>query len=103
MALGDWILIFVIAAYVVVWVVCIVNRYRYILDCPVPLWSVPWNECRGCPHIGRCGRVSSLYREWACTPESLAEIEKLLEERRAELECDNLDKEIVEEDRNKVL
>lgn len=101
MALGDWIIIIFVLAYVVAWIVYIVNRYRYILDCPVPFWSVPWNECGGCPHIGRCGRVSSLYREWACTPEELEEMEKMLEERRAELERDNLDNEIVEEDWNR--
>lgn len=51
--------------------------------------------------MGRCGRVSSLYREWACTPEELEEIEKMLEERRTELVHDKLEKEIVAEDWNR--
>lgn len=94
MALGDWILLIVIAAYVAIWIMHFVNRYRFIRDCPAPLWSVPLHECRGCPHIGECDRVSSLYREWACTPDTLDEIEKMLEERRAELERDELKKRL---------
>lgn len=101
MALGDWILLIVAVAHVVLWIAYLTNRYRYIRDCPVPFWSVPWNECGGCPHMGRCGRVSSLYREWACTPEELEEIERMLEERRAELVHDKLEKEIVAEDWNR--
>lgn len=52
------------AVYVGTWVAYLVYRYRYIRDCPVPLWSKPWAECFQCPHASRCGRTSSLYRQW---------------------------------------
>lgn len=98
MTMEDWVVLFIfLTVYVGAWLIYLFHRYRYIRDCPVPFWSVPWSECGGCPHIGRCGRVSSLFREWACTPEELEEIEKMLEERRAELEHNKLDKEIVKE------
>lgn len=103
MALGDWILLIILVVYVLFSVIYLWERYRFIGDCPVPLWSEPWSECFGCPHANRCGRISRLYQHWGCTPEELDELDKMIEERRAEFERDNLDKEIVEEDRNNVL
>ena len=90
MAESDWtVLVILMMVYVGAWAATLVHRYRYIRDCSVPLWSTPWTECFRCPHADRCGRVSRAYRHWGCTPEELDEMERILEERRTEIEHSN--------------
>lgn len=65
MSWSDWVVVGVLAAvYVGLWAAYLVHIYRYIRDCPVPLWSNPRMECFQCPHADRCGRASPLCREW---------------------------------------
>lgn len=92
MTLKDWIVLSVlVTVYVGLWEANLLHKYRHIRDCPVPLWSVPIMECFRCPHADHCGRISREYREWGCSPETLRELELMLEVRRAELEQDDTD------------
>ena len=43
--------------YVGIGVGLLVDKYRYIRDCPVPVWSTPRKECQKCRHADDCGRA----------------------------------------------
>ena len=49
--------------YVGIGVGLLVDKYRYIRDCPVPVWSTPRKECQKCRHADDCGRAGWPYRK----------------------------------------
>lgn len=88
---SDWFTLSYFAVYIGIWLVILVRKYWYIRDCPVPFWLRPKMECFDCSHANRCGRVSSIYRQWGCSEEELRELEKMFEERRTKFEHDDSD------------
>ena len=89
MSWPDWAVALVLVLAVLLgWALVLRGKYKYARTCPVKWWSRPLQECFRCPHLEDCPRAqdSPSVREWWCPPEELEELERMIAERRDELD-----------------